>query len=265
MTAHSSIADTSGPNAGRIYDYLLGGHHNFEVDRQIAENLLQIAPFMPQVLRLIRWFLGEATRRLLADGYDKFIDFASGLPTVDHIHHLAGPGANVIYSDIDPVTVEYGRKILKDNDAVRFVGCDAAKPEELLNSSVVKELFAESRKLAIGFNGIAYFLPDKKLKSALQTLYNWAGKGSKLFFCDADADASEVTAKLKPVFELYAKIGQPIYIRSKDKLLEMAKPWNVDEPGFQTLDEWIGMGETVTQQEKTEWGGKGFYGVIFSK
>jgi hypothetical protein len=74
-----------------------------------------------------------------------------------------------------------------------------------------------------------------------------------------------VTDKLKPVFELYAKIGQPIYIRSKNKLLEMAKPWNVDEPGFQTLDKWIGMGETVTQQEKTAWGGKGFYGVIFSK
>jgi O-methyltransferase involved in polyketide biosynthesis len=265
MTAHSSIADTSEPNAGRIYDYLLGGHHNFEVDRQTAENLLQIAPFMPQVLRLIRWFLGEATRRLVAEGYDKFLDFASGLPTVDHIHHLAGPQANVIYSDIDPVTVEYGRKILKDNDGVRFVRCDAGKPEELLNSGVVQELFAENRKLAIGFNGIAYFLPDEKLKYALQTLYNWTGKGSKLFFCDADADASEVTNKLKPVFELYAKIGQPIYIRSKDKLLEMAKPWNVDEPGFQTLDEWIGMGETVTQQEKTEWGGKGFYGVIFSK
>jgi O-methyltransferase involved in polyketide biosynthesis len=178
---------------------------------------------------------------------------------------LAGPEANVIYSDIDPVTVEYGREILKDNNGVRFVRCDAGKPEELLNSGVVQEHFAENRKLAIGFNGIAYFLPDEKLKYALQILYNWAGKGSKLFFCDADADASEVTDKLKPVFELYAKIGQPIYIRSKDKLLEMAKPWNVDEPGFQTLDEWIGMGETVTQQEKTEWGGKGFYGAIFSK
>ncbi len=33
MTEYSSIADTSAPNAGRIYDFLLGGHHNFEVDR----------------------------------------------------------------------------------------------------------------------------------------------------------------------------------------------------------------------------------------
>ena len=96
-------------------------------------------------------------------------------------------------------------------------------------------------------------------------MYNWAGKGSKLFLCDADADASEVIDNLKPIFELYTKIGRPIYIRLKEKLFEMANLWNIDEPGFQTLDEWIGMGETVTQQEKTEWGGKGFYGVIFSK
>ena len=32
-----SMSDASVPNAGRIYDYLLGGHHNFEVDRLAAE------------------------------------------------------------------------------------------------------------------------------------------------------------------------------------------------------------------------------------
>ena len=265
MTEYSSIADTSTPNAGRIYDFLLGGHHNFEVDRQTAEKLLQIAPFMPQVLKLIRWFLGEATRRLVSEGFDRFIDFASGLPTVDHIHQIAQPGAKVIYSDIDPVTVEYGREIIKDNQNARFEECDAGKPEDLLNSAFVKDDFGDQRKVAIGFNGIAYFLPDEKLEHALRTLYDWTDEGSKLFMCDADADASEVTDKLKPVFELYAQIGQPIYIRSKETLLKMAKPWKMEDPGFQTLDEWVGMGETVTQHTMNEWGGEGFYGVIFHK
>ena len=31
-----SVVDASRPNAGRIYDYILGGSHNFEVDRQAA-------------------------------------------------------------------------------------------------------------------------------------------------------------------------------------------------------------------------------------
>ena len=86
---HASIADSSKPNAGRIYDFLLGGSHNFEVDRLAAQQLLQVAPFLPKLVRVIRWFLGEAVHRLTDAGYTRFIDFASGLPTIDHIHHIA--------------------------------------------------------------------------------------------------------------------------------------------------------------------------------
>jgi len=261
----SNIADPTSPNAGRIYDYLIGGHHNFEIDRMAAQQLLDVAPFMPQALRLIRWFLGEATRRLVAEGYDKFLDFASGLPAADHIHELAPAGTKVIYSDIDPVTVEYARELLKGNPNVQYVQCDAGNPEKLLKSGVVEELFGENRKVAIGFNGVAYFLPDDKIRHALRTLYDWAGAGSKLFFCDADADVSETSEKLKPVFELYSKIGQPIYIRSQERLKMMAEPWKVSEPGSLTLDQWIGIGEKITDEETDEWGGRGFYGVIFSK
>jgi hypothetical protein len=91
------IADASVPNAGRIYDYLLGGSHNFEVDRQAAEKALELAPFLSKTLRLIRWFLGQAIRRLIDEGYDKFVDFASGLPAMDHIHQVAPRGTKVIY------------------------------------------------------------------------------------------------------------------------------------------------------------------------
>ena len=66
----SGIADASRPNAGRMYDYFLGGTHNFEIDRLAAKEVLRYAPHMPNFLMLIRWFLGEATRRLCKDGFD---------------------------------------------------------------------------------------------------------------------------------------------------------------------------------------------------
>ena len=261
----SNIADPTFPNAGRIYDYLIGGHHNFEIDRKAAKQLLEVAPFMPHALRLIRWFLGEATRRLVAEGYDNFLDFASGLPAADHIHELAPAGTKVIYSDLDPVTVQYAHDLLKDNPDVRYVQCDAGNPQKLLNSGVVEELFGDNRKVAIGFNGVAYFLTDDRIQQAFHTLYDWAGEGSKLFFCDADANVSETSEKLQPVFELYSQVGQPIHIRSQDKLRKMAEPWQVCEPGFLTLDEWLGIGKKVTEKETSEWGGRGFYGVILHK
>jgi len=257
--------DTSQPNAGRIYDFLLGGNHNFEPDRQAAQMLLQVAPFMPQVLKQIRSFLGVATKRLEADGFKYFIDFASGLPTNDNIHHFVGAGVNVIYSDIDPGTIDYGQEIVKDNSNVNYVKCDAGEPVGLLNSEVAENILGNDRRVAIGFNGIAYFLTDEKLKHALQAIYDWAGKGSRLFLCDADADSADTKEKLKPVFDLYAKIGQTIHIRTKEKLLEYADPWKIEEPGFQTLDKWIDIGDNLADKEQNEWGGKGFYGAIFYK
>lgn len=260
-----SIADPSRPNAGRIYDYLLGGHHNFEVDRQAADTVIQMAPFMSKSIILIRWFLGVATRRLVAEGYDKFLDFASGLPTMDQIHEVAPAGTKVIYSDIDPVTVEYAQEILGDNPVVRYLECDVRTPETLLNSGVVKELFGESQRVAIGFSGISWFIPDESVKHALKVFYDWADEGSKLFLCDGDADFSKVTDKMKAVFDIYSKIGQPIYIRPKERLLEMAKPWDIDQPGPLPLDEWVDLGAVYKEEERIEYGGTGFYGVILKK
>jgi len=265
MKNSSNDMDITQPNAGRIYDFLLGGNHNFEPDRQAAQMLMQVAPFMPQVLKQIRTFLGVATKRLSVDGFKYFIDFASGLPTNDNIHHFVSSEVKVIYSDIDPGTIEYGQEIIRNNPNVNYAKCDAGEPNELLNSGIVKNYLGNDRRVAIGFNGIAYFLTDEKLKHALQTIYSWSSKGSKLFLCDADADSSETKEKLKPVFDLYAKIGQSIHIRTKEKLLELADPWKIEEPGFQTLDKWIDIGENLAEKEKSEWGGKGFYGAIFYK
>ncbi len=47
-----NIVDTTKPSAGRIYDYILGGNHNFEVDRQTADYLIKLMPFLTQIVRL---------------------------------------------------------------------------------------------------------------------------------------------------------------------------------------------------------------------
>jgi S-adenosyl methyltransferase len=38
-------ADMSRPNAARMYDYHLGGAHNFEPDRVLADQVTQVAPW----------------------------------------------------------------------------------------------------------------------------------------------------------------------------------------------------------------------------
>jgi hypothetical protein len=104
--SQESVIDTSKPNAGRIYDYILGGSHNFEVDRQAAEGLLRLVPNIREGMRLQRWCLQDLAVELTEKrGFDIIIDFASGLPTNDHIHYVAPKGTTVIYSDYDPIIV----------------------------------------------------------------------------------------------------------------------------------------------------------------
>lgn len=255
----SGIADANRPSAGRIYDYLLGGNHNFEIDREAAKKVVEIGPFFPQMFRLIRWFLGEATRRLSEEGFTKFLDFASGLPTVDHIHQVAPKGTKVIYSDIDPVTVAYAQQIISDNPDIRYLQCDVAQPETLLNSAVVEELFGKERKLAVGFNGVAWFLPDEVLERSLKVIYDWAAPGSKLFL--SDSDVPEMSEQSQKMVDLYENL-QRLHIRSLDRVKRAVGPWKLLEPGFRPLEEWVELENRVTNEMSQAFGGSLIAGVL---
>jgi len=258
----SSIADASQPNAGRIYDYLLGGNHNFEIDRMAASQLVKDVPFMNLWVRLIRWFLGEAVQRLIDEGFTKFLDFASGLPTVDHIHYIAPKGCKVIYSDIDPVTVAYGHEIIKDLTDVVYVTGNAATPESILRLDIVGKLFGTDRKLAFGFNGIAWFLTDEELAHALQVLYDWGAPGSRLYICDTNiAIITPITRQLEA---FYAKVRQPVHTRSESKLRELIGKWKVSAPGFKPLEEWLPVGRLNTEEAEQVSGGN-LIGAILIK
>ena len=262
MAEQTSIADSSRPNAGRIYDFLLGGNHNFEVDRTAAQEILKLMPFFSQLAHVIRWFLGEAVRRLTAEGYRHFLDFASGLPTMDHIHQIAPEGTKVIYSDVDPITVAYGQELIKENPHVRYVVSDAGRAEEVLASPVVTEMFGSTRKIAIGFNGISWFMPDEKVGHSLRVLYDWTEPGSKLFMSYFDSSSS--TESLESLNEIYEKLRQPAYPRSAAKMNELMGKWRVLDPGTLALEEWVDMEKTVAAQSQNAMGGL-LKGVILGK
>src|ERR1035438_4777946 len=48
--------DPAKPSAARIYDYLLGGKDNYEVDRAAADNVLAVAPDQRRLARANRAF-----------------------------------------------------------------------------------------------------------------------------------------------------------------------------------------------------------------
>src|SRR5688572_293317 len=102
-----------------MYDYFLGGIHNFVADREAADALIAQFPFIPDVARSNRAFVATAVRHLARSGVRQFLDLGSGIPTVDNVHEIAReiqPDARVVYVDLDPVAVAEGMEILENDD-----------------------------------------------------------------------------------------------------------------------------------------------------
>jgi hypothetical protein len=246
-----SIVDGSKPNAGRIYDYFLGGLHNFEVDRRAAEQVLELVPFTTKAMRLQRWCLQDIARELTVNrGFDVIIDFASGLPTNDHIHHVVPEGTTVIYSDYDEVVVEYAREILGDTPDVYFFEADFRQPRELLNRSEVKEIVGAERNVALVSWGVATFMTDKELSYITEVLYDWAGQKSCWAFHAQNAGVNPADPAVAEALQVYEQMGRPLHIRSLDAYRKLLQPWCPGERGFIPLVEWHGFDQSFLSDEE---------------
>lgn len=76
---------TTKPSIARVYDYVLGGHNNFAVDRDAMRALAKTLPDaqLQDAARTARAFLVRGVRYLAAAGIRQFLDLGSGLPTME--------------------------------------------------------------------------------------------------------------------------------------------------------------------------------------
>src|SRR5678815_3268890 len=119
--------DSDVPNVARLYDYYLGGLHNFPADREMAQRGLRAYPDLPAVLQHNRAFLRRSVRYMVRHGIRQFLDLGSGLPSVGNTHEIAqaeAPDAKVVYVDSDPTAVLHSRLMLVGNPGATVLQLD---------------------------------------------------------------------------------------------------------------------------------------------
>jgi SAM-dependent methyltransferase len=163
--AVTGLGDADGPNIARVYDYLLGGSHNFAADRAAAEEFLARWPDARQTMRVNREFLGRAVGYLAGQaGIGQFLDIGSGIPTMGNVHQIAqqaSPAARVVYVDIDPVAVAHSQAILAGNDCAAAVQADLRRPGEILGHPGVLRLVDLSRPVGLLLVAVLHFIPNE--------------------------------------------------------------------------------------------------------
>lgn len=223
------------PSVARMYDYYLGGHHNFPADRVAAEQVIALIPDMPLIMQANRAFLRRAVTFLVSQGVTQFLDLGSGIPTVGNVHEVAQEAtavARVVYVDIDPVAVTHSAALLTDNPTVTVIQADARRPETILGHPEVQRLLDLGRPLALLMVAFLHFVTDDaEAEHLMRGLFDALAPGSYVAISHAIADPHP-RPMLRKGQAVYDRSTNPIKFRSRAQIARFFKGLELVEPGL---------------------------------
>lgn len=238
MPETMQMPEPEAPNTGRILDYWLGGEHHFPADVAAAQAFESIYAGWPALFRVLRDYIGRASRFVHAQGVDQFLVLGAGIPAQGNVHE-AVPDARVLYTDLDPVNVELGRRILAGRSGVGYTSCDAADLSTLDREEMERTL-GPLRRLGTVFVGVSVFLTDEQLRGTLDALWELSPPGSYVVL-DFDSDFPRT---LPGVIEALTAGGAPYCPRTPEDIPPLLGRWQLTPDGIQTAALWRNAGPT---------------------
>ncbi|WBQ06686.1 SAM-dependent methyltransferase [Kribbella sp. CA-293567] len=237
--------DMQRPSDARVYDLLLGGKDNFEVDRQLAQQVIEVAPELPALVRANRRWLAEVVERLLREAAVlQFLDLGSGLPTADNTHEIAArvsSAATVVYLDKDPTVIRHGQALLADDRHSFFAAGDLTDPATVLADPVVTGALDLGRPVAVLQCLVLHHVRDTKQARAIVDGYLDAlPSGSYLALthpCNP-RDGSRRAEYATGVEEKLRGGFRAVTFRTPDEIASLFEGLELLEPGLVGLDEW---------------------------
>ncbi|MEJ2869786.1 SAM-dependent methyltransferase [Actinomycetospora sp. OC33-EN08] len=226
--------DIDRPSAARVYDYYLGGSHNFAVDREMARQAIADWPDLPRIMQGNRAFMRRAVRYCSAQGIDQFLDIGSGIPTAGNVHEVAreeNPEARVVYVDVDPVAVAHARALLEGDERTGVVRADLCDVDAVLDDAAVRAVLDLDRPVALLAVALLHFVGDDRRPAEVLARYRDAlAPGSHLVLSHATADG--VPERVDDHVALYRRTDTPMSMRSHAEVLRFFDGFSLVEPGL---------------------------------
>ncbi|MBP2323076.1 hypothetical protein JOF56_003461 [Kibdelosporangium banguiense] len=228
--------DTSVPSMARTYDYMLGGGHNFAVDREVGIKIESLMPGLKQAARVNRAFLGRVVRFMAGQGVRQFLDIGSGIPTVGNVHQIAQhehPDCRVVYVDRDPIAVAHSELMLAGNDKAAVVQADMRDPESILGSPQVRELLDFSQPVGLLMLLMLHWVPDEDDPRGLLDRY-WAPLVAGSYFAVTHATGDNQGEHLAEATGVIRRSNSPdqMNLRTREQIKAMFGPFELVEPGL---------------------------------
>ncbi len=239
--------DPTRPSPARLYDYYLGGTHNYDVDRQAGEHLRSRLPELADAAWANRGFHGRAAVWMAEHGIRQFLDIGPGLPTQNNTHqavHAVAPGARIVYVDVDPLVAAYGAELLEGNGSTTLITADLREPQAVLGHPAVRHMIDFSQPVGLLMTAVLHFVSDSEDPGGLVATYTGAlAPGSYLALSHATHERIPPQA-VQGIYDVYAGATSNIYLRSLADIeqlfdgLEMVPPYPGASPGLAFVGSW---------------------------
>ena len=230
--------------AARIYDYYLGGIHNFPADQAAARTLVTQFPCIPAVARANRAFLRRVVGHLVNVGVRQFLDIGSGIPTAGNVHEIAqdaAPDARVVYVDLDPMAVAESLDLLAGNPLATAVRADLRRPQAILDHPEVRRLLDFRQPIGLLLVGVLHFVPDDtEAYDAVARLVDALAPGGYVVVSHAASEAFDhLFAQSANKEDVYRqRTATPGTSRTRSEVERFFTGLEVVDPGVVRLGEW---------------------------
>jgi hypothetical protein len=239
--------DPTTPSPARIYDYVLGGTHNFPVGQEAGERIRARSPDLADAAWVNRGFHQRAARWMAAEqGIGQFIDIGSGLPTQSNTHGVVQkviPRARVAYVDNDPMVLACAGELLSDDGTTAVISADLRDVDTILDHPALRALIDFDRPAGLLMTAVLQFVADDEDPCGLAARYTGAlAPGSYLAL-------SHVTYEGLPPrlveagVNVYAQ-AQGIHPRSREQIerfftgLQLVPPYPAADPAITHIGVW---------------------------
>ncbi|QIS15672.1 SAM-dependent methyltransferase [Nocardia arthritidis] len=233
--------DPTKPNAARLYNYLLGGKDNYEVDQVVANRMLAIAPDTKTMAWFSRQFLLKAVQMAAEDGIRQFIDIGAGIPISPNVHEVAQkiqPSALVASVDYDSVVYVHTNAMLSGAAGVTPILADIRHPEDIIERCRVEAGIDWDKPVAILIVGVLHFVMDDEGPAEIfSELRDAMAPGSYLAFTHGwDESAKEFIDQ--SATDLDGSSSQARF-RSRAQVAAFCEGFEIVDPGLVSVQEWL--------------------------
>ncbi|GAA2055003.1 SAM-dependent methyltransferase [Catenulispora yoronensis] len=249
--------DTTRAHSARIYEYLLGGMHYFDVDREAAETALRHIPQARAMVHENRAFLARAIRLLAESGLTQFLDLGSGLPGTGNIGEVARavhPQARIVLVDYDPMVAVHARALVADGEPehTAVVLADVRRPAEVLADPELRRVLDLDRPVAVVMSALLHFISPEEGPHAIVREYLAAvPPGSALVLTHVTDGGHPVQAEAAR--QAWGRTTAQMYVRTDDEIRALFDGTEIVAPGLVPRPLWRPDGEVRGDWEEI-WG-----------